>query len=333
MIKVSIVLINFNAAISLHRCLEALHVQTFRDFHVIVVDNASVDGSLERARRDFPEFIYLQMRNNVGFAAANNRAIAQSDTEYIAVLNPDAFPEPTWLEKLVKAAEMYPEAAAFGSKQMLEGCAGILDGVGDIYHASGLVWRDRHGCLAGTGDDDPKEIFSPCAAAALYRRQALIDVGGFDEDFFCYLEDVDLGFRLRLAGWRARYVPEAVVHHIGSSTSGGKHSDFTVYHGHRNLVWTFVKNMPGWLFWLLLPAHLAMNIGTVIIFSLRGQGRTILRAKRDAVTGIDLMLHKRAAIQSSRKATLRDIAAALNWNFIPRFRPTINSDDTNTRRS
>jgi GT2 family glycosyltransferase len=103
----------------------------------------------------------------------------------------------------------------------------------------------RHGTPASALKGSECEIFSPCAAAALYRRSALLEVGGFDEDFFCYVEDVDLGFRLRLAGYRCLYVPLSVAHHIGSGTTGGKNSDFSVYHGHRNLVWAFVKNMPG----------------------------------------------------------------------------------------
>jgi GT2 family glycosyltransferase len=86
----------------------------------------------------------------------------------------------------------------------------------------------------------------------LYRRSALIELGGFDEDYFCYVEDVDLGFRLRLAGHQCLYIPSSIVHHVGSGSTGGKNSDFAVYHGHRNLVWTYVKDMPGFLFWLFL---------------------------------------------------------------------------------
>lgn len=134
-----------------------------------------------------------------------------------------------------------------------------------------------------------REVFSPCAAAALYRRSALRAVGGFDEDYFCYVEDVDLGFRLRLAGHKALYVPDAVVHHVGSGTTGGQHSDFAVYHGHRNLVWTFVKNMPGMLFWLLLLLHVMINLATILWFAVKGRGGVILRAKRDALLGLPRM--------------------------------------------
>jgi GT2 family glycosyltransferase len=143
------------------------------------------------------------------------------------------------------------------------------------------------------------------------------DVGGFDEDFFCYVEDVDLGFRLRLAGHKALYVPDAVAHHVGSATTGGQHSDFAVYHGHRNLVWTFMKNMPGILFWLLLPLHAAMNLVAVAVFTLRGQGWVILRAKWDAVKGLPTMWRKRKLVQSTRIATVREIWRCLDKHIGP----------------
>jgi GT2 family glycosyltransferase len=167
------------------------------------------------------------------------------------------------------------------------------------------------------GDFVAREIFSPCAAAALYRRQALVDAGGFDEDYFCYVEDVDLGFRLRLAGHKAMYVPDAVVHHVGSATTGGKHSDFSVYHGHRNLVWTFVKDMPGILFWLLLPLHVLMNLTSILWFALQGRGGVIMRAKRDALLGLPKMWRKRQTIQSTRIATVREIWQYLDKQIVP----------------
>jgi GT2 family glycosyltransferase len=151
----------------------------------------------------------------------------------------------------------------------------------------------------------------------LYRRQALVGVGRFDEDYFCYVEDVDLGFRLRLAGHKALYVPDAVVHHIGSATTGGQQSDFVVYHGHRNVVWTFVKDMPGLLFWLLLPLHVLMNLASILWFALRGRGGVILRAKRDALLGLPKMWRKRQAIQAARTATMREMWRMMGKQVFP----------------
>ncbi len=285
---------------------------------IIVVDNASSDGSLDLIRR-LPSVHLLAQHENLGFARGNNLAIQASagESEWIALINPDAFPDPNWLEALLSTAQGNPAYDVFGSKLVKADDLAVLDGVGDVYHMSGLVWGERHGIPQQEGDFVAREIFSPCAASALYRRQALVDAGGFDEDYFCYVEDVDLGFRLRLAGHKAMYVPDAVVHHVGSATTGGKHSDFSVYHGHRNLVWTFVKNMPGILFWLLLPLHVAMNLVTLVVFALRGQGRVILRAKWDAIKGLPKMWRKRQTIQSTRIATVREIWRYLDKQIVP----------------
>ena len=144
--------------------------------------------------------------------------------------------------------------------------------------------------------------------------------GGFDESYFCYMEDVDLGFRLRLAGHTARFVPTAVVRHVGSATSGGQHSDFSVFHGHRNMVWTFVKNMPTPLLWFLLPWHLAANLAALVIFSARGQGNTIVRAKWQALQGLGHAWRQRRSIQHQRIASVRSIWAALDKRLWPKQR-------------
>ncbi|MGA9164509.1 MAG: glycosyltransferase family 2 protein [Thiobacillus sp.] len=313
---VTVIIVNWNGGDLLRRCLSDLLRQTVPPARILVMDNDSSDGSAERVA-GLPGVTMRMLGGNLGFAAGNNRAFAECDTEFVALLNPDAFPEPDWLEKLLAAARAYPDVAAFGSRQMAEEVDGVVDGLGDVYHLSGLVWRRGHGRSLEPSDLVPCEIFSPCAGAALYRRAALAEVGGFDEDFFCYVEDVDLGFRLRLAGYRSLYVPDAVVHHVGSATTGGQHSDFSVYHGHRNLVWTYVKNMPGWLFWAFLPAHLLLNFVTLIHFTLSGQGRVIWRAKRDALTGIHGMWRKRKQLQAMRRASLTDIWRVLDKRLIP----------------
>jgi GT2 family glycosyltransferase len=194
-----------------------------------------------------------------------------------------------------------------GSRLVNSGDPSILDGAGDAYHVSGLVWRIGHGLPVPIFAEHEHEVFSPCAAAALYRRHAFNKIGGFDEDYFCYVEDVDLGFRLRLAGHRCLYVPRSVAHHVGSGTTGGQHGDFALYHGHRNLVWTFVKDMPGILFWLLLPLHVVLNLVSIIWFALQGRGGVILRAKRDALLGLPRMWRKRRHVQQTRVASIGEI--------------------------
>jgi GT2 family glycosyltransferase len=278
---------------------------------IIVVDNSD-RGDL--CGLDVCRVGVLRASGNIGFAAGNNLGLANANSEFIALLNPDAFPEPDWLGNLLKAAKANPQCAAFGIVQLLDKNPELLDGIGDSYHPSGIFRREGHGRRRDEyGGLQPREIFSPCAAAALYRCDAVVAVGGFDEDFFCYGEDVDLGFRLRLAGWKAVLVPDAVVRHVGSASSGGQRSDFASYHGHRNMVWVYVKNMPGFLFWLFLPLHILANLASLIVLTLRGQGKVAWRAKRDAIKGIPAMWKKRRAIQAKRVASIKDIWRVLSW--------------------
>jgi GT2 family glycosyltransferase len=311
----TVIIVNWNGGKLLEECLLRLTRQTLPPAKILVVDNGSADDSADRAER-IAGVTVRRTGKNLGFAAANNLALQECDTDLVALLNPDAFAESDWLERLVAAAQARPDVAAFGSRQMAEGYEDTLDGIGDVYHLSGLAWRSGHGRKRHPSDGIARAIFSPCAGAALFRREALREAGGFDEDFFCYVEDVDLGFRLRLAGHKAMYVPDAVVHHVGSALSGGRHSDFSVYHGHRNLAWVFVKNMPGPLFWLLLPAHLLLTLATLAYFSARGKGELIFRAKWDAVKGIPAMWAKRRAIQDGRRAKIADIWRALDKRLV-----------------
>ncbi len=315
--KVTIIIVNWNGEQFLDRCLTALLNQTVKPHEIILVDNSSSDNSLEIARQ-FLDVRLIALDQNVGFARGNNIAIeaASKESEWIAFINPDAFAEPRWLETLLLATESYSEFDVFGSQMLNATDPTVLDGVGDVYHMSGLIWRKGHGAPEQDSSQNNNEVFSPCAAAALYRRSILRELCGFDEDYFCYVEDVDLGFRLRLAGYRCLYVPQSVVLHVGSGTTGGQDSDFALYHGHRNLVWTFIKNMPGILFWLLLPLHLALNFVSIIWFALRGRGRVILRAKRDALLGVSNMWRKRRDIQKNRVASIADIWQALDKRLI-----------------
>ena len=297
---VCLVIVTCNSTDVIERCLASVAAQTRLPDRLIVIDNASTDGSSDETERVLEHLPVLAVRatvrreaHNLGFAAANNRAIASTDAAWVALLNPDAFPEPSWLESLLAATRAHSDAAAFGSLQMLDGRPDVVDGCGDVYHVSGLSWRAGHGRPLHPDHLEEREVFSVCAAAALYRRDAVVAVGMFDEDFFCYLEDVDLGFRLRLAGHAARHVPSAVVRHVGSSSSGGRHSPFAIYHGHRNMVWCFVKNMPQPLFAGLLLPHLAQTIVTFLVMWRRGRAHAFLVAKRDALAGLPAILRKR----------------------------------------
>jgi len=309
-LKIAVVIVNWNAGDLLRRCLESVAAQERRPDRVVVVDNASSDGSLEAALRLHPRVEAIRLESNTGFAAANNLALrACDDCDLVALLNPDAFAAPSWLARLAETAERHPEHASFASRILLAHDDRLLDGAGDVYHVSGLVWRAGHGTPA-PASEAPREVFSPCAAAALYRRDAVLDAGGFDERYFCYLEDVDLGFRLRLRGHRCLYVPAAVVRHVGSGTTA-RGSDFATFHGHRNLVWTFVKDMPASLLVRYLPQHLLLNALSVAWYVARGRARVILRAKWRALRSLRPMLAERRRLQARRVASPRDLRRAM----------------------
>lgn len=302
---VTVVIVNFNGGDHVVRCLACLAAQTLQAERIVLIDNASTDGSVAACSsyaasepRLSDRLVVEPLSGNLGFAAGSNRGIALAQTALVALLNPDAFPEPAWLATLVAASERHPESAAFGSRQMLADAAGILDGIGDRWHASGLAWREGHGRRLRSEDLVGREIFSACAAAVLYRRAAVLDVGGFDEDYFCYGEDVDLGYRLRLAGHSARYVPEAVVAHVGGASGTG---EAATYFGHRNLLWTVIKDTPGILVFPVLLAHLAQSILTGLILGCRGRGRAFARGKWDAGLRVSQFWRKRRSVQAGRQ--------------------------------
>lgn len=309
--EVLVIIVNYNSGSRVKRTLAALEEQSFRDFEVVVFDNASSDGSAEGLAASFPLRL-VRHGTNIGFAAANNRAAEGTSADYLAFLNPDAYPEPDWLEQLMAATRRYGDVAAFGSTQLSAENPSILDGAGDAYHVFGVPWRGGFGWPVAALPPEG-ECFAPCAAAALYRRPDFEALGGFDESFFCYGEDVDLGFRLRLHGRRAIQVAAARVLHEGSAITG-RRSDFTIFHGHRNRIWTYVKNMPGPLLLIGLPFHLMVNLYLLGRFTLLGSGLAYLRALFAAARGLPRILGERRKISRSRKARLSEIARALAWS-------------------
>jgi GT2 family glycosyltransferase len=299
--RVAVVIVDWNAEALLGHCLDRLSAQSIPPSLVVVVDNAG-DKPAWRHLRSTPLCTdVVRMPTNRGFAAACNVGIRlASEYDWIAMLNPDAFPEPNWLEELLRAADENRDHSSFASRLVIDEDPFRLDGTGDVYAVSGLAFRRDHGAPAAGRRLEREEIFGPCAAAALYRREALVEAAGFDESFFCYFEDVDLALRLRLAGHRCLYVPRAVVRHVGSAVTV-RHSDFSVYHAHRNLVWTFVKNMPAPLLARYFAHHLLLNLVSIVHFALRGQARTILRAKIDAVRGLPRVWRQRRHVQAQRR--------------------------------
>ena len=317
LIRTSILITPWNSGAYLPRCLECLVAQTVQDFEIIIVDNGSTDGSLDDLEAQWPDLNLSieRLGENRGYTVANNLGARLALGKWLALLNTDAFPEPDWLENLLKAAEKYPAYSFFASRQLQAKDPQLLDGCGDALHVSGQAWRWFYNYPADRYGLEPREVFSACGAAALYERTAFLAVAGFDEDFFSYLEDIDLSFRLRLRGYRCLYVPQAVVHHIGSA-SLGLLSDFAFYYAHRNFIWCFLKNMPPGLLWRYLPAHLAVNLTYLMHYALRGRGQVLWRAKRDALRGLGMILKKRAEIQKTVTVTDADLLKTMETGWL-----------------
>ena len=303
-IAVIVVIVAYNAGEHLQRCIDALERQTFQDWRAIVWDNASTDGAVDSLRAG-EKIEVVRCQDNLGFAAANNRAAARCPSRYIATLNPDAFAEPDWLERLVGAAETYG-AESVASIQLDDADPTRLDGAGDCMSIAGIAWRGGYGQPRSAAPTQAAEVFSACAAAALYRRDAFEALGGFEERFFCYYEDVDLGFRLRLAGGRCVLEPKAVARHVGSASSA-KVSGFAEYHGTRNRFWAFLRDMPMALMPIAAPAHVLVMAYVLArspkLWNIRW------RALRDAWRGRKAFMREKPRLDATR-----NLARALTWS-------------------
>jgi len=304
---VTVIIVNFNAGDRLRRCLDHLAAQRFSDFETVVIDNGSTDDSLATANASSHPFTLIEAGENLGFAAANNRAAKAARGAWLAILNPDAYAQPDWLTQLMAATARYPQADAFGSLQLDAASPDCIDGAGDAASIYGIAYRHGFGAPRATAPDD-YECIAPCAAAALYRREIFEQLGGFDERFFCYGEDVDLGHRLRLAGGRAVQVKDAVVLHEGSGLTG-RHSEFSIYHGHRNRIWLYYKNMPRPLYWLTAPLRLAADITLFVKALAGGYGGAYMRALRDGYGGL-------GQFKAERNSAKGDSAGMFVWSPI-----------------
>ena len=310
----SVLILFWKSAQFLADNLQALEEQSFKDFEVILLDNGAEEPPDPSVLSLHPELDLhlLRSETNLGFAAGNNLAARQAQGEYVILLNNDAFPQPNWLATLHQFAQGYP-GHCFASRLLQADNPNVLDGEWNVYHASGLAWRQNHSRPTSFGSASPRYVMSACAAASAYPRLAFEQIGGFDEDFFAYMEDIDLDLRLRLAGYPCLYLPEAVVQHVGSGSTGYR-SEFSTFYGQRNLVWAFVKNMPGLLFWLLLPAHILVNLAYLIAAMFMLNGKALWQAKKAAISALPVIWQKRRQVQSARTLSIWSFARRLNWN-------------------
>ena len=297
---VSIVVVNYNGLRFLRKCLDSLLAQTYKNAEIVLVDNCSRDGSVSFIKANYPSVRLIENEANLGFARGNNIGIQSSNGELIATLNNDTEATSQWLEALVEVATSHEDVGMCASKMLFMKSPGIIDSTGVCISRSGACW-DRGMFERDSGQYAQGEVFGPCAGAALYNKKMLDEIGLFDENFFAYMEDVDLAFRGRLAGWKCMYVPDAIIYHFHGGTAGYG-SEFTIYYGNRNIVWNALKNYPASLLLTSLPFIIGRNLAVIPYYTVRGHGITILRSKIDAVKGIPGILHKRRkSLRTKRK--------------------------------
>jgi GT2 family glycosyltransferase len=298
--RVSVVIPNWNGARHLPVCLDALRAQTHPDIEVIVADNASTDGSQALLAERYPEARLVALPTNRGFTGACNAGMQAATGEFVALLNNDTEVHPGWAAAVVRAFARHPEAGSVASKMLLFNDRHRFHTAGDQYLVNGRlanrgVWEED------TGQYDREEyVFSACGGSSAYRRSMLDEIGLLDDDFFFSCEDMDLGWRAQLAGYRCIYAPDAVVYHHLAATGGGVTASF--YDG-RNAIWILIKDYPRALWrkhWRAI-LHAQAGLAWEALRAWRGAAaRARLRGMGAAAFGIPKMLKKRRTIQAGR---------------------------------
>jgi len=271
-IEVSVIIPNYNGRAYLGECLKALKKQTFQSFEVILVDNASVDDSVEVTKSIFPKARIVRLTENFGFCRAVNEGIRLSKAPFVLLLNNDTVVEEELVGSLYHAIRERKNCFSCAAQMRKMYHPELMDDGGDYYCALGwafTVGKDR----PIEGFQKEKKIFAACAAGAIYRREVFDEIGFFDEVHFAYLEDMDVGYRARIHGYENYYIPEAVMYHVGSGTTGSRYNEFKVRYSARNNLYLIYKNMPLLQIMLNLPFLMAGFLVKALFFSKRGMGK------------------------------------------------------------
>jgi GT2 family glycosyltransferase len=302
-LAISVIIPNWNGAHLLPTCLDSLRRQSLAEREIIVVDNASTDGSLELLAQDYADVRVLALPRNQGFTGACNAGIQDSHGEFVALLNSDTEADEHWLAEVVAAFERHPEAGLVASKMLLFDQRDTLHTAGDFYRLDGVP-GNRGVWLRDEGQFNREEyVFSACGGSAAYRRSMLDEIGLLDDDFFFSCEDVDLAWRAQLAGWKCVFAPGAIVYHKLAATGGGPTASF---HDGRNAIWVIAKNYPGplWRLYWRKVVRAQLRITREALNAWRGAAaRARVRGQLAGLLGLPKMLRKRRAIQSSRRVS------------------------------
>lgn len=309
--RVTIAVLNYNGRTLLDVAMPSvLALSGAEQARVLVVDNGSSDGSAQHVRERWPGVEVLEIAENVGVAAALNRAVSVSEGEYVALLNNDIELDPAWLLPLVQALDAHSEAASASGKMLSFHDRTIIDAAGDLVLWSGAVANRGRGMPDEGQFDTPQAVFAACAGAALYRRAAFERVGPFDESFFAYLEDIDWGMRARLAGFTSRYVPTAVAYHMGSATTSSR-KGFYGRLQRRNTLLLVTKDFPASA---LLRHGWKVLVGQLVSLAASARDGLLaeqLRAWVEWVARVPSALRARREVQSTRVVGTRELDAAI----------------------
>lgn len=299
---VNVVIPNWNGKKFLKGCLDSLLASNYPQVEVVIVDNGSKDGSVEFLEAEYPQVKLVKFAQNTGFSPAVNAGIRSSNGEFVALLNNDTVVEPDWISEMIRVLREHPEIGSTGCKMLAYDDHALLDGAGDGYRRGGLPGRIGHREKDHGQFDQQRYILGPCGGAAVYRRSMLDDIGLFDDDYFAYLEDVDIGLRAQSAGYKCLYVPTAIMYHLGCGTTGSGYHPLVVRLSSQNNWNTIVKNIPLPLLLKFLPQIIYWQAYYFAVVIVRG-GQVIpwLHGTWNAIMLLPKMLKKRDEINRKRK--------------------------------
>lgn len=301
----SVIIPNWNGKRFLADCLKSLTEQSYPLKEITIVDNGSVDGSVEYIEKNFPQIKLIKFAQNKGFSVAVNQGIRSSNSEFVALLNNDTIVHRDWLLHMVRAMNQHKEVGSVGCKMLSYEDHELLDGAGDGYRRGGLPGRIGHREKDIGQFDSERFILGACGGAALYRREMLDDIGLLDEEYFAYLEDVDLALRAQSRGYKCIYIPKAIVYHLGCGTTGSGYSPMVVALSAQNNWNTIVKNIPGEILLKFLPEIIHWQLYYFAVVIVRG-GQLLpwLKGTMTAIKLLPSMLKKRSQIMKQRTVSI-----------------------------
>lgn len=312
---ISIIIPSSNGKHLLKDCLPAVMRLRKVTFEVIVVDNGSSDGTVDYINERFPSVRVIEYPEALGFSRAVNAGIQAAQGEYVALLNNDTQVEPEWLYELATALDEHPKVGFCASKILKASNRHLIYAAGDGLTVAGFAYN--------RGKEDPEEIyylqpehvFGACAGAALYRKELFDNVGLFDEDFYAFLEDVDLSFRAQMQGYRCLYVSSARVYHIGGATFGDM-AERCLFYGNRNRLYFLAKNMPAWFLVRHSLSILAYSLINILLYTAKGKGMAVAHGYFEGLRTIGPFLEKRKETLAKRTVQINSVDAIMDRNWL-----------------